>query len=159
MDTKFCPRCERDVSISLFMPNKARTDGLSSYCRACHNELNEAGRRKRRLVLIAQMGGCCVRCGFSDERALQVDHIHGGGSQAIKNGLNTGTARYYREVLANPDKYQLLCANCNWIKRAENNEAVGRYSPHKVSVVRAGTHSPAANARRSESLKLYHAGS
>ena len=24
------------------------------------------------------------------------------------------------------NKYQLLCANCNWIKRHENKESIGR---------------------------------
>lgn len=28
----------------------------------------------------------------------------------------------YAMVYANPDRYQILCANCNWIKRAERNE-------------------------------------
>lgn len=29
-----------------------------------------------------------------------------------------------RRVLTNSSEYQLLCANCNWIKRSENNERV-----------------------------------
>lgn len=66
------------------------------------------------------MGGRCVRCGFSDIRALQVDHVNGHG----RRELATVTSRnaYYKTVLAHPERYQLLCANCNWIKRAENAE-------------------------------------
>jgi len=71
------------------------------------------------------LGGVCVKCGFSDGRALQIDHINGGGYQERK-GYQTNPKAYYRNILQsikdNKNKYQLLCANCNWIKRFENNE-------------------------------------
>ena len=67
----------------------------------------------------------CVKCGFSDMRALQIDHVHGGGTQ---ERLTRQHALVYSEILAKPIeahmKYQLLCANCNWIKRAEQKEHV-----------------------------------
>ena len=62
------------------------------------------------------LGRQCSICGFTDERALQFDHINGGGD---KNG------RSYYKYINDPDiklKLQILCANCNWIKRHENNE-------------------------------------
>lgn len=31
-----------------------------------------------------------------------------------------------RRIIEHPDDYQLLCANCNWIKRHENSEVLGR---------------------------------
>lgn len=76
--------------------------------------------------LLVRLGSCCARCGFSDVRALQVDHIHG---DAKKDGCGGGQA-YYLHILRELDsgvlnKYQLLCANCNWIKRVENKEARG----------------------------------
>lgn len=56
-------------------------------------------------------------------RALQIDHINGGG---IKERVLYNTKDYHRLVLASLEnkelKYQLLCANCNWIKRHENQE-------------------------------------
>lgn len=71
------------------------------------------------------LGGKCVKCGFSDERALQIDHIEGGGYVERKN-YSTNPKAYYKNILEtiknNKTKYQLLCANCNWIKRFENNE-------------------------------------
>ena len=83
---------------------------------------NNACNRRRRLAVVVLLGGKCVRCGFSDERALQADHIYGGGNQELKA---ISTSGIYRKILKmdNPEsEYQLLCANCNWIKRAENNE-------------------------------------
>lgn len=80
-----------------------------------------------RAEVIAALGGKCARCGFSDERALQIDHIKGGGQRARKAmGYNTGYPHtYFRRILADPKihaVYQILCANCNWIKRRENGE-------------------------------------
>ena len=71
------------------------------------------------------MGGKCVRCGFSDPRALQIDHINGGGSKERKErGFNGNFHRHVLKSFINKEnKYQLLCANCNWIKRVENNES------------------------------------
>ena len=70
--------------------------------------------------VIEKYGGQCSRCGFSDIRALQIDHVNGGGCQEIKRHTLSG---YYKKVMDNKNgKYQLLCANCNWIKRYENGE-------------------------------------
>jgi hypothetical protein len=70
------------------------------------------------------LGNKCVRCGFADPRVLQIDHIHGHGTQERKK--QTNNACYYRLILnkiKNGSKdYQLLCANCNWLKRLEQNE-------------------------------------
>ena len=68
------------------------------------------------------MGGVCVRCGFADARALQVDHINGGGTEERRH---LSQKKVYARVYAHPNEYQLLCANCNWIKRAEEGEAQG----------------------------------
>lgn len=92
------------------------------------DEIRERYRQKWlmwRAEIIEMLGGKCVRCGFTDSRALQVDHVNGDGyldrkgrggnsawlkiKQELKNGINT-------------HRYQLLCANCNWIKKYANNE-------------------------------------
>jgi hypothetical protein len=81
-------------------------------------------RRILRASVIAEMGGCCVRCGFSDVRALQIDHVYGGGRRELRQ---LTTAQFYVRLRQVPGDYQLLCANCNAIKKVENNE-VGHYS-------------------------------
>jgi hypothetical protein len=66
----------------------------------------------------------CIHCSFSDWRALQIDHIHGNGYKERKQFPST--KMFYLHVLsqikAGSKDYQLLCANCNWIKRYENEE-------------------------------------
>ena len=84
--------------------------------------------RKLRLELETLLGSVCCRCGFSDRRALQIDHIAGDGAVERKKPVGQGFSALNR-MLFDPDvklKYQLLCANCNWIKRCENRECVQR---------------------------------
>lgn len=73
----------------------------------------------------AVLGGACKRCGFADARALQIDHVHGDGFTEKGERRRIGSmGGYYKRVVeqAASGRYQLLCANCNWIKRAENGE-------------------------------------
>lgn len=70
-----------------------------------------------RFKTLELLGGACKRCGFADWRALQIDHVKGNGAEerrTIKN--NYSMLKRVREY---PEDYQLLCANCNWIKRHE----------------------------------------
>lgn len=62
------------------------------------------------------LGNRCARCGFDDRRALQINRIDG-----APRGNNNNRA-YYREILNALVYYQLLCANCGLIKRAEETE-------------------------------------
>src|SRR5690242_12945184 len=79
----------------------------------------QAAARKGALAIL---GGKCVRCGFDDERALQFDHVNGGGKAELSKMGNR--RMYYARIirLAHTGKWQLLCANCNWIKRDERKE-------------------------------------
>lgn len=71
--------------------------------------------------LLAMLGGKCIECGYSDYRALQVDHINGGGTAERKS--KRGTSYYYHIIKRiNSVDYQVLCANCNVIKRSVKQE-------------------------------------
>jgi len=67
---------------------------------------------------------CLVPNGCSDWRALQIDHINGKGNKEFQQLKNT--YQYYKFILeqikSGSKEYQLLCANCNWIKKYENKE-------------------------------------
>jgi len=84
--------------------------------------------RKIRKKVIEALGNKCIKCGFSDYRALQIDHINGGGNKERKE--MSFNQKFHNHVLSSiikdEKKYQLLCANCNWIKRVENKESKGR---------------------------------
>ena len=67
------------------------------------------------------LGRICAKCGMIDLRCLQIDHIHGNGYQARKNPT-VQRNYYYNHVDRIRADLQILCSNCNWIKRYENNE-------------------------------------
>lgn len=101
-----------------------------------HNARNLENQRRLRASVLALLGDKCSNpecrwlntngtLGCTDSRALQVDHISGGGSKETKA---LGTYKMYRKILAmeHPETvYQILCANCNWIKRHTNKEIPG----------------------------------
>ena len=102
---------------------------LDSYKNYKNNYQNEYLRKIRNAVLEG-LGGKCIKCGFDDKRALQIDHINGDGHIERKERKYKGKGSFHSSVLKSfinkENKYQLLCANCNWIKRFENNEHQGR---------------------------------
>ena len=105
---------------------KIRSKAARAKRKEYYDEQNKAyareWKRKLRTSIIERMGGKCVRCGFADHRALQVDHIHGGGEKERRSYANL--YQFFKTLAVNIDssKYQLLCANCNTIKRIENGE-------------------------------------
>lgn len=91
--------------------------------------LNEQARQRRakaRKELLDLLGSKCVKCGLSDWRALQIDHIDGKGWQERNLICGGNPATYRRAILESIEKgikkYQVLCASCNQIKRYENDE-------------------------------------
>lgn len=80
------------------------------------------------------LGGQCFLCSFNDHRALQIDHINSDGAADRKtySGIS-----YLNYVIKNIEKFQLLCANCNWIKRYTANEVKLIYPPDHVFPVEA----------------------
>jgi hypothetical protein len=85
-------------------------------------------RKRLRNEIFNLLGNRCARCGFFDWRAFQIDHINGHGLQEMKK-FKTDTRKYLvhvLEVLKSGDNkdYQLLCANCNQIKKYEKGEGV-----------------------------------
>jgi len=80
----------------------------------------KAGRAyyaKLKRAAYAVLGNACKACGEIDTVVLQIDHVAGGGTKEMQRLGHYN--KFYREVVAKPKKYQLLCANCNWRKRAE----------------------------------------
>lgn len=98
--------------------------------RDAHREAQRNHRDTLRREILDLLGGQkCIRCGFTDWRALQVDHINGDGcrDQRFKSsGTGPNYWSFRAWLMLYPEKaklvYQILCANCNWIKRYENGE-------------------------------------
>jgi len=62
----------------------------------------------------------CKICGNNDMRVLTIDHIEGGGSKHRKR-INRWGINFYKYLRDKkfPEGYQVLCRNCNWIKKLE----------------------------------------
>jgi len=87
----------------------------------CKDLCSKCYRLKPRSDLMVIIGGQrCVKCGFDDIRALQIEYKNGGG----RNFINRH--ELYRFYVNNPEKakenLQVICANCNWIKKYKRNE-------------------------------------
>lgn len=87
---------------------------------------NRRWREKNKQLIYGILGNKCVKCGFSDPRALQIDHINGGGKKEMTQTYKTHSRMIWGYLKLSPDeirkKLQILCANCNWIKVHENKE-------------------------------------
>jgi len=94
--------------------------------RILHKEKLIQYRRSKRIKLIKFLGDFCHDCGFNaDVRALQIDHIFGKGTQEAERKFTSNFAMY-NYYLKHPQeakhKLQILCANCNTIKRYTHGE-------------------------------------
>lgn len=104
-----------------------------------HNHRNETSlrvkrnRAKNKILVLTYYGGGelkCKRCGETNINVLCIDHINGGG---VKHRKSIGNGNIYGWLKGRqfPEGYQTLCANCNYIKKYENNEykSINKYLP------------------------------
>ena len=79
-------------------------------------ELQKIYYGKLRLKILIYYGGDppICKCGFSDIRALTIDHINGGGCKHRKQMH----MMFYQWIKKNnfPEGFQVLCMNCQFIK-------------------------------------------
>ena len=90
-----------------------RIDSRGSYrCVRCNNDRVMARRRVIKEILIAEMGGGCAICGYSDcARALEFHHLE---PSRKRFGIGfRGVTRSLEIARAEAAKCVLLCANCH----------------------------------------------
>lgn len=94
-----------------------------------HRAVSRKAKRKQREKLYDAYGKQCVLCGFSDERALSLDHIKNNGAEERK--AIGDRAVYYRALIPeNKSDYRMLCMNCQFIERHK----AGRINQHTAVV-------------------------
>jgi hypothetical protein len=98
--------------------------------RADKIKIEKQERRLEALNYISNNNSVCKKCGYSDPRALQIDHINGGGRNESK--IYGFQEKFWDYILSQPieevyKKYQVLCSNCNLVKADENNERKREY--------------------------------
>ena len=82
---------------------------------------HRAYRSRTKSRAIEMLGGCCSRCGFSDERALRFHHVKPvrRGSNGLSRKALTSTETH-RAILHGEKGLRLLCANCSCIDTARD---------------------------------------
>ncbi len=93
--------------------------------------------QKRRYALVLSLGGRCScggedcwhegECSVIDPRCLQLDHISGDGAVSRRKfgGSISMVNYYYYRIDEAKGQLQILCSNCNWVKRQRNGEVRG----------------------------------
>jgi len=78
--------------------------------KSSRNKQRSSHGRDNRLKMFEMLGNQCVCCGEKDNIYFQIDHIHNDATVRMRSVQ-------LRDYLREPDRYQLLCANCNHAKR------------------------------------------
>jgi len=83
-----------------------------------NRSISNAACRKHYISLknecFSVLGDRCSICGCNQTECLQFDHKRDNGTQERRI---LKPAQVFRRIIENPDEYQVLCANCNWLKR------------------------------------------
>lgn len=101
-----------------------RKEKSGKYYKTKSGEIKKYGRERYREIvneIFELLGEKCSRCGYEDKRAIQIDHVNGGGNrERVARG---NTVQIYKDILdgaRNGSKdFKLLCANCNIIEGIE----------------------------------------
>ena len=85
-------------------------------------------KRNTRLKLMAKhsFGNACQRCGY--DRCMDALHFHHLDSSEKYDWAKSGQTSP-REVMAHPERFQLLCANCHYEVHADEWKASKKYEP------------------------------
>lgn len=102
---------EKLKSIKREQQAKARKENPNR-CR----EIARNATERIRSSLFEIYGDRCKLCGFSDKRALSLDHINNdGAAERSKLGIRGSYRKAIRDV--DHSRYRTLCMNCQWITR------------------------------------------
>ncbi len=149
METKICNKCRKEKILTkeFWKGDKKSKTGLTSICRDCYNEYRRLARAKKAGYYATErernywqhLTACrnlyyrykeqvfahycdgkpkCAKCGFDNPKALSVDHINGKGNEHRKT---LGGVNIIKWIVKNnfPEDFQILCMNCQFIKRHE----------------------------------------
>lgn len=121
----YCKICAADISREWARTNPKKILKMQRSYSTRNRDVINAKRRKylkqslakNRKAAIDILGGKCAICGFDDIRALEIDHINGGGQTDRKT--RGARERYVAIAKGQTDGFQVLCSNCHSIKTRE----------------------------------------
>lgn len=104
---------------------KLNKERISEYERIRHRKKGQ----DMKLKVFQLLGNKCARCGLTDERVFQLDHVNGDGAHYRENRHRRRAYIIYESILSGEERlidHQILCANCHMIKTLEEREYVIR---------------------------------
>lgn len=134
-DVVVCVRCGKEKPSNEMTRRPQTKRGYRGACRACVNEKSRAKWRYYRNLILDTYGRSCACCGESEEIFLALDHILDDGYlDKHPNGEKKSGKELYLLVARQgfPDKYQILCNNCNWGKKIKG------ICPHQTKILLSG---------------------
>ncbi|WP_157368697.1 hypothetical protein [Zavarzinella formosa] len=138
---KKCTHCKRLLELKDFHRKSSTNDGHRSICKECrktnhknlmveNSEYRKAHLKRqsryteknKEIVMSNYSNGamCCSHCGYDNMLALSIDHVNGGGCKH-RQEINKNFYSWLRKN-GFPEGYQVLCMNCQFVKRHKNNE-------------------------------------
>lgn len=120
---KKCRRCKETKDVKEFPSHTQYKDGYRTECKLCYSsyksKLFKAKYDKEKSLARDALGNRCVWCGEDDSIVLVIDHVNNDGQAERKKWH---TLKILRAAANDTEgRYQLLCRNCNWRKKAMND--------------------------------------
>lgn len=117
---KLCRKCSTEKPLDEFHKQARNSDGLQAYCKPCNHLTSAESVRVRREKLQALKDVPCMDCGVKyPPYVMDFDHRDGSLKEfTISKHLN----RAWKEVLAEVEKCDVVCANCHRIRTFSRRE-------------------------------------
>jgi len=136
---KACTKCNKTKPVSEYNYRNKSKGTYQSHCRKCSKAYLKTHYRKntqyyrekakyhtrryeqiaRRTIYEIKLGNPCVKCGESDPRVLDFDHINSQEkSHNVANMVKSGHS--VKSIMKEVEKCQILCANCHRRKTSEH---------------------------------------
>lgn len=112
----------------LSVKNKERRSDQRAKIGTTYNAIaSKKYRTKLKREVVDRMGGKCTCCGETEIEFLTVDHVNNDGNTERKAGKFKPGGSYSFLIVKQqgyPNKYQLLCFNCNYSKHLGNGVCI-----------------------------------
>lgn len=113
---KTCVKCGEVKLKSLFVRDKTnKRAGIRNYCKACNKRTAKELRTERNHEFVCEylLRNPCVKCGYTDIRALEFNHIRGIKANNVSELVYRGVS--LSKITEEINKCEVLCANCHRI--------------------------------------------
>lgn len=127
-----CRKCLVEKPRDEFSTRRGSPNTICKLCRSVASRLikyrralrGELPTNKYKVLVFNHYGTKCIGCGMSDLRCLSIDHINGDGNVHRRKLKSQGGSMFYRWIVRQgfPNWLQVLCMNCQFIKRHEHLE-------------------------------------